>query len=108
MWTSLPHNVWFTPEDVLPYLTTVTTRSVRTWAKALAALEIPLVEWAEAGTQFRLLDADPGVFVQLRLVQEHEAAQQGKILVSRASLERSYDVERTRADEALEKMRRRS
>ncbi|MFF0902721.1 UNVERIFIED_CONTAM: hypothetical protein RF653_03495 [Kocuria sp. CPCC 205316] len=106
MWSSLPHNVWYTPDDALPYLTTVTTRSVRNWTKTLATLEIPLAEWGKAGTRFRLLDADPGVFDQLRLVQEHEAAQQGRTLVSRASLERSYDVERTRADEALEKSRR--
>lgn len=106
LWRSLPHGVWFTAEEALPYVTARTTRSVRNWVKALATLEIPLAEWAKAGTRFRLLEADPGVFEQLRLVQEHEAGPQGSTLVSRASLERSYAVERTRADEALDKRRR--
>lgn len=106
LWRSLPHSVWFTPDDVLPYVTAVTTRSVRNWTKALANLAIPLAEWATAGTQFRLLDADQGVFGQLRLVQEEEAAAQGKKLVSRADLERAYMVERIRADEVLEQRKR--
>lgn len=102
LWRSLPHDMWFTPEDVLPYVTATTTRSVRNWTKALVGLEIPLAEWATAGTQFRLLDADPDVFTQLRHVQEDESAQQGRILRSRADLARSFQIERTRADEALE------
>ncbi len=107
LWRSLPHSMWFTPDDVLPYLTTRTTRSVRNWVKALASLAIPLAEWGKAGTQFRLLDADPGVFDQLRLVQEEEATKQGRQLVSRARLERSYMVDRMRADEVVEKWKRR-
>ncbi|WP_312794539.1 hypothetical protein [Kocuria sp.] len=87
-------------------MTTKTTRSVRNWTKALAKLAIPLAEWGKTGTQFRLLDADPGVFDQLRLVQEEEAAQQGRTLTSRADLERSYMVDRIRADEAIEKRKR--
>ncbi len=106
LWRSLPHDAWFTPGDVLPYVTTKTTRSVRNWTKALAKLAIPLAEWGKTGTQFRLLDADPGVFDQLRLVQEEEAAQQGRTLTSRADLERSYMVDRIRADEAIEKRKR--
>ncbi|MGQ1796996.1 hypothetical protein ACT4S5_07660 [Kocuria oceani] len=106
LWRSLPHGMWFMSEDVLPYVTATTTRSVRNWTKALAGLEIPLAEWADTGTQFRLLDADPGVFEQLRLVQEEEAAQQGKRLTSRTDLERAYMVDRIRADEVLERRKR--
>lgn len=103
LWRSLPHDMWFTPEDALPYVTATTARSVRTWTGALVDLDIPLAEWGRGGTQFRLLDADPGVFDQLRLVQEDDATKRGKILASRATLERSYLVERARADEALER-----
>ncbi|MFF0989554.1 hypothetical protein [Kocuria nitroreducens] len=103
LWRTLPHIIWLTPEDALPYVTATTARSVRNWTKALVNLDIPLAEWGRAGTQFRLLDADPGVFDQLRLVQEHEAAQQGQTLASRATLDRSYLVERIRADEALDR-----
>lgn len=106
LWRSLPHEMCFTPEDVLPYVTAVTTRSVRNWTKALAGLAIPLAEWGRTGTQFRLLDADPGVFVKLRAVQEDEAAAQKRVLRSRAQLERSHMIDRVRADEAIEKRKR--
>lgn len=106
LWRSLPHEMWFTPEDVLPYVTATTTRTVRDWTKALAGLAIPLAEWGRTGTQFQLLDADPGVFAQLRAVQEDEAAAQNRVLRSRAELERSHIIDRIRADEAIEKRKR--
>lgn len=98
LWISAPHGVWLSPLKSLPYVTVKTERSVRNWVNRLADLDISLAEWDKAKTRFQLLDADVRVFDQLRLIQEKEAAEQGRTLLAREDLKRSYWVQRIQAD----------
>lgn len=109
LWSSAPHERVLLVADALGLVSVKTPSTLRSWVDRLADLPIPLASWEDDEHHcFRLLDADPHVFDQLRQAQEHEAAQQGRQLRSRRDLRRSHAVERLRAERAIERLRSRS
>lgn len=109
LWSTVPHEHVLTVAEALELVSISTPPSLRSWVDKLAELPIPLACWEDDDReQFRLLDADPHVFDQLRQVQEDEAVQQGRHLRGRRDLRRSHAVERRRAELAIERLRNRS
>lgn len=109
LWSTAPHEHVFLVAEALELVSIKTPSSLRSWIDRLAELPIPLACWEDdERASFRLLDADPHVFDQLRQVQEHEAAQQGRRLRGRRDLRRSHAAERMQAELAIERLRSQS
>jgi DNA-binding PadR family transcriptional regulator len=109
LWSAAPHDHVLLVAEALELVSIKTPSSLRSWIDRLAELPIPLACWEDdERARFRLLDADPHVFDQLRQVQEHEAAQQGRRLRGRRDLRRSHAAERMLAELAIERLRNQS